>query len=113
MIRGTGPAIYGPTSQATAHYPANVRLQIEDWLDYQREATADNQARGAVELAALYRNIGIPQPNASQPATAPPATQLPAPPPPAAPPSENFLSNIPTWAKWAAGAGIGLLFLRK
>ena len=98
-IRGTDSQMYGPTGYATSSFPAGVMLNAAQWAQWQAEATAQNAAEQAPQLAAAYQSIIIPDamPNAVIP----------------------VLSNLPTvtpfpkWSYWAVAGGAALLLFRK
>jgi hypothetical protein len=68
------PAMYGPTSQATASFPSGIYLNASDWAKWQAEVTAANTAAASSALAAAQAKLLAQQQAAQQQA----ATSIPA-----------------------------------
>jgi hypothetical protein len=111
-IRRLGDAqLYGPTSQATASYPAGVMLSAADYAAWQHEAGAANAATYAATVAAYTAMTPAAQPAAQH--TTPVPVLLPVPvTPPAAPPAIAPAAAIPEWVYWGAAAA-GLFLISK
>lgn len=107
-IRRLGDAqLYGPTSQATASYPAGVMLNAADYATWQQQASASNEA-GYTATVAAYAALTPPAaatPPTTRPAAgtwAPDPVLLPVPVTP--PPAPAAAATIPEWVYWAAAA---------
>ena len=88
--------MYGPTSYATASFPAGVYLDASQWAKWQSEATVQAAANERAEIA-----------SAASSAAAIPAPAV------HSMPAGISLSSIPKWGYWAAGGAALLLLFSK